>query len=165
MDLSRLVEIIQLCVNEQEQAQVTGCGRACSPCVRQETLSQFQNVLRLRLVSLVGLWYWEKKPIRNSLASTVAKESWNRLGTSYSKWDICLLLMSETIATACCGNKRVSSRLENKAAETMGAVLELWESGTSLYLQGTHCSFPWVWPKDLVDTPVRRRGTGSQGSY
>lgn len=45
-----------------------------------------------------------KKSVRSSLASTVAKESYSQLENSYSNWDICLLLMSETIATACCGN-------------------------------------------------------------
>ena len=43
-----------------------------------------------------------------------AKESWSQLGTSYRNWDISLLLMTETIATA---RKIVSSQLGKRIRE------------------------------------------------
>lgn len=116
------------------------------------------------LVSLVGLWHW-KGSLWDSLASTAEKESWSWLGTSYHSWDIYLLLRSETIVTACCGNQNSSSQLENKEAETMKAALGLWESGHQpSVLKDTHCHSPWVWPtswpkKCLMVIPVRKEGT------
>lgn len=72
------------------------------------------------LVFLVGLMDRKRKPIVGGVFAT-AKESWSQLGTSYRNGDICLLLMTETIATA---RKIVSSQL-GKRIRTK-ATLECW---------------------------------------
>lgn len=65
------------------------------------------------LVFLVGLMDRKRKAVVGGAFAT-AKESWSQLGTSYRNWNICLLLMTETIATA---RKIVSSQLGKRIRE------------------------------------------------
>lgn len=115
MDLNSLVKVNRCCFHEQERHRLsTVAGRGLPARLKRDPVIVSECANGLWLVSLVGLWHWKRKPIVDSLASTAATESWNQLKTSYCNWDICLLLMSETIATACCGNKKSAASWKRK---------------------------------------------------
>lgn len=103
------------------------------------------------LVFLLGLMDRKRKPIVGRAFAT-AKESWSQLGTSYKNWDICLLLMTETIATARKIVKQPAGK-ENKRTEAM---LECWEKGHAKF--ATRSVHTWVDQPPLqswVDVPGR----------
>lgn len=84
----------------------------------------------------------KRKPIVGRAFAT-AKESWSQLGTSYRNWDICLLLMTETIATA----RKIVSSQRGKRRERR----QCWSVGE----KGVSNSQPEVFTRGLINLLFR----------